>query len=54
MTAMRGELPIGKLEGLYSSPTGSDLDAALKRLAADALSFAEDYKGRLQASTARR
>jgi hypothetical protein len=47
MTAMRGELPTGKLEGLYSSPTGSDLDADLKRLAADAPSFAEDYRGRV-------
>ena len=31
MTAMLGELPTWKLEDLYSSPTGPDLDADLKR-----------------------
>jgi len=30
MTAMLGELPTWKLEDLYSSPTGTDLDADLK------------------------
>jgi oligoendopeptidase F len=35
MTAMLGELPTWKLEDLYSSLTGSDLDADLKRPAAD-------------------
>jgi hypothetical protein len=33
---MLGELPTWKLEDLYSSPTGPDLDADLKRAAADA------------------
>ena len=33
MTAMLGELPTWKLEDLYSSPTGLDLDADLKRAA---------------------
>jgi len=36
MTAMLGELPTWKLEDLYSSPTGPDLDRDLKRAAADA------------------
>ena len=31
MTARPGELPTWKLEDLYSSPTGPDLDADLKR-----------------------
>jgi oligoendopeptidase F len=31
MTAMLGELPTWELEDLYSSPTGSDLDADLNR-----------------------
>ena len=35
MTAMLGELPTWKLEDLYSSPSGTDLDADLKRAAAD-------------------
>jgi oligoendopeptidase F len=47
MTAMLGELPTWKLEDLYSSPTGSDLDADLKRAAADAGAFAKDYEGKV-------
>jgi oligoendopeptidase F len=47
MTAMLGELPIWKLEDLYSSPTGPDLDADLKRAAADAEAFAKDYEGKV-------
>jgi oligoendopeptidase F len=47
MTAMLGELPTWKLEDLYSSPTGPDLDADLKRAAADAEAFARDYEGRV-------
>ena len=49
MTAMLGELPTWKLEDLYSSPTGPDLDADLKRAAADAASFAKDYEGKVAA-----
>ena len=49
MTAMLGELPTWKLEDLYSSPTGPDLDADLKRAAADAESFAKDYEGKVAA-----
>ena len=47
MTAMLGELPTWKLEDLYSSPTGPDLDADLKRAAADAEAFAKDYEGKV-------
>ncbi len=47
MTAMLGELPTWKLEDLYSSPTGRDLDADLKRAAADAEAFAKDYEGKV-------
>src|SRR5262245_11477544 len=46
MTAMLGELPTWKLEDLYSSPTGPDLDADLKRAAA-AEAFARDYEGKI-------
>ncbi|MBI2712911.1 MAG: oligoendopeptidase F, partial [Rhizobiales bacterium] len=47
MTAMLGELPTWKLEDLYSSPTGTDLDADLKRATADAEAFAKDYEGKI-------
>jgi oligoendopeptidase F len=47
MTAMLGELPTWKLEDLYSSPTGPDLDADLKCAAADAEAFAKDYEGKV-------
>jgi oligoendopeptidase F len=49
MTAMLGELPTWKLEDLYSSPTGPDLDADLKRARADAEAFARDYEGKVAA-----
>src|SRR4029453_16659259 len=49
MTAMLGELPTWKLEDLYSSPTGRDLDADLKRAATDAEAFAKDYEGKIAA-----
>ena len=49
MTAMLGELPTWKLEDLYSSPTGPDLDADLKRAKADAEAFAKDYEGKVAA-----
>ncbi len=47
MTAMLGELPTWKLEDLYSSPTGTDVEADLKRAAADAEAFAEAYEGKV-------
>lgn len=47
MTAMLGELPTWKLEDLYSSPTGTDVEADLKRATADAAAFAKDYEGRV-------
>ena len=47
MTAMLGELPTWKLEDLYSSPTGTDLDADLKRAAAEAEAFSKDYEGKI-------
>jgi oligoendopeptidase F len=49
MTAMLGELPTWKLEDLYSSPTGPDLDADLKRAKANAEAFANDYEGKVAA-----
>ncbi|MBI2737882.1 MAG: M3 family oligoendopeptidase [Rhodospirillales bacterium] len=47
MTAMLGELPTWKLEDLYSSPTGTDVESDLKRAAADATAFAKDYEGKV-------
>src|SRR6266850_288687 len=47
MNAMLGDLPIWNLSDLYSSPSGSDLDADLKRAAADADSFAKAYEGKV-------
>ena len=47
MTAMLGELPTWKLEDLYSSPTGTDVENDLKRATADAESFAKDYEGKV-------
>lgn len=47
MTAMLGELPTWKLEDLYSSPTGTDVEADLKRATADAAAFAKDYEGKV-------
>ena len=47
MTAMLGELPTWNLSDLYSSPSGPDLDADLKRAAADAQAFARDYEGKV-------
>ena len=43
MNAMLGDLPVWNLSDLYSSPSGPDLDADLKRAAADAESFAKAY-----------
>ena len=47
MTAMLGELPTWKLEDLYSSPTGTDVESDLKRATADAEAFAKDYEGKV-------
>src|SRR5258707_4814302 len=47
MTAMLGELPTWNLGDLYSSPSGSDLDADLKRAASQAEAFAKDYEGKV-------
>src|SRR5260221_246609 len=47
MTAMLGELPTWNLADLYSSPTGTDLDADLKRADKDAAAFAKDYEGKV-------
>src|ERR1700759_3776580 len=47
MNAVLGELPTWNLSDLYSSPTGTDLDADLKRAAADAEAFAKAYEGKV-------
>src|SRR5882672_11459990 len=47
MNAMLGDLPVWNLSDLYSSPSGPDLDADLKRAAADADSFAQAYEGKV-------
>ncbi len=49
MNAVLGDLPTWKLTDLYSSPTGPDLDADLKRAAQDAEAFAKDYEGKIGA-----
>src|SRR5216684_3156255 len=47
MNAMLGDLPTWNLSDLYSSPSGSDLDADLKRAAAAADTFAKAYEGKV-------
>src|SRR6185503_17686006 len=47
MNAVLGELPTWNLSDLYSSPTGTDLDADLKRATQDAEAFAKDYEGKI-------
>ncbi|MDP1840010.1 MAG: hypothetical protein Q8L19_16015 [Reyranella sp.] len=47
MSAMLGDLPTWNLADLYSSPTGPDLDADLKRAAAEAAALAKDYEGKI-------
>ena len=42
MNAVLGDLPTWNLADLYSSPTGTDLDADLARAAAEAEAFAAD------------
>src|SRR6266851_3081330 len=47
MNAVLGDLPTWKLTDLYSSPSGPDLDADLKRAAQDAEAFAKAYEGKV-------
>src|ERR1700722_5900164 len=47
MNAMLGDLPTWNLSDLYSSPSGPDLDADLKRAVADAESFAKAYESKV-------
>ena len=47
MSAMLGELPVWNLTDLYSSPTGADLDADLKRSMEEADAFAAAYEGKI-------
>ena len=47
MNVVLGDLPTWNLADLYSSPGGTDLDADLKRAAAEAEAFARDYEGRI-------
>src|SRR5260370_33290965 len=47
MNAMLGDLPVWNLSDLYSSPSGTDLDADLKRADADDESFAKAYEGKV-------
>jgi oligoendopeptidase F len=47
MNAVLGDLPTWNLGDLYSSPTGTDLDADLKRATEDAEAFAKDYEGKV-------
>jgi len=47
MNAVLGDLPTWNLSDLYSSPSGTDLDADLKRATRDAEAFAKDYEGKV-------
>jgi oligoendopeptidase F len=47
MSVMLGELPTWDLSDLYSSPTGTDLEADLKRAAEEATRFASSYDGKI-------
>jgi len=47
MNVVLGDLPTWNLSDLYSSPTGTDLDADLKRAAADTDAFAKAYEGKV-------
>ena len=47
MSAMLGNLPTWNLTDLYSSPTGPDLQADLKRSAEEAEAFAKAYQGKV-------
>ena len=54
MNAMLGDLPTWNLSDLYSSPGGPDLDADLKRAAADADPSPRPTRARWRAWTERR
>ena len=47
MNVVLGDLPTWNLSDLYSSPTGTDLEADLKRAATEADAFARDYEGKI-------
>ena len=47
MNVVLGDLPTWNLSDLYSSPTGTDLEADLKRAAADTEAFAKAYEGKV-------
>ena len=47
MNAVLGDLPTWKLTDLYSNPSGTDLQADLKRAAEEAEAFARDYEGKI-------
>ena len=47
MNVVLGDLPTWNLSDLYSSPTGTDLEADLKRTAADTEAFAKAYEGKV-------
>jgi oligoendopeptidase F len=47
MNAMLGDLPTWDLADLYSSPTGPDLAADLKRADTEAEAFATDFEGKV-------
>jgi oligoendopeptidase F len=47
MNAVLGDLPTWNLSDLYSSPTGTDLDADLARAAREAEAFAKHYEGKV-------
>jgi len=47
MNVVLDDLPTWNLADLYSSPTGTDLDADLARAAGEAESFARDYEGKI-------
>ena len=49
MNAMLGDLPTWNLADLYSSPTGPDLEADLKRAGEEAAAFQRDFEGKIAA-----
>ena len=47
MSATLGDLPTWNLADLYSSPTGTDLEADIARATDEAAAFAQDYEGKI-------
>src|SRR5215813_10025104 len=47
MNVVLGDLPTWNLSDLYSSPTGTDIEADVKRAAADTEAFAKAYEGKV-------